>query len=199
MANSLIAGCIKMGMSVAIGCPKTHQPDADLMKWAAERGDFLCTDDIFEAAKDADVVSKALAATEKVKELAKEIEAMKREQAGGNIDELVSKAVVVNGVSVITGRFDMLGGEALRDMAEKLRDKAECSLVLLASGADDKVQLVAMASKSAVAAGVKCGNVIKQAATMCGGSGGGRPDMAQAGGKNVAAIDEMLTKVPEML
>jgi ornithine carbamoyltransferase len=56
MANSLIAGCIKMGMSVAIGCPKTHQPDADLMKWAAERGDFLCTDDIFEAAKDADVV-----------------------------------------------------------------------------------------------------------------------------------------------
>ena len=56
MANSLIAGCIKMGMSVAIGCPKTHQPDADLMKWAAERGDFICTDDIFEAAKDADVV-----------------------------------------------------------------------------------------------------------------------------------------------
>jgi ornithine carbamoyltransferase len=56
MANSLIAGCIKMGMSVAIGCPKTHQPDTELMKWAAERGDFLCTDDIFEAAKDADVV-----------------------------------------------------------------------------------------------------------------------------------------------
>ncbi|MBO5024304.1 MAG: ornithine carbamoyltransferase [Clostridia bacterium] len=56
MANSLIAGCIKMGMSVAIGCPKTHQPDADLMKWAADRGDFLCTDDVFEAAKDADVV-----------------------------------------------------------------------------------------------------------------------------------------------
>ena len=56
MANSLIAGCIKMGMSVAIGCPKTHQPDADLMKWAADSGDFLCTDDVFEAAKDADVV-----------------------------------------------------------------------------------------------------------------------------------------------
>ncbi len=56
MANSLIVGCIKMGMSVAIGCPKTHQPDADLMKWASERGEFLCTDDVFEAAKDADVV-----------------------------------------------------------------------------------------------------------------------------------------------
>ncbi len=56
MANSLIVGGIKMGMSVAIGCPKTHQPDADIMKWANENGEFLCTDDIFEAAKDADVI-----------------------------------------------------------------------------------------------------------------------------------------------
>lgn len=56
MANSLIVGGIKMGMSVAIGCPKTHQPDPDIMKWASESGDFLCTDNIFEAAKDADVV-----------------------------------------------------------------------------------------------------------------------------------------------
>ena len=56
MANSLIVGGIKMGMSVAIGCPKGYEPDADIMKWAAENGEFLCTDDIFEAAKDADVV-----------------------------------------------------------------------------------------------------------------------------------------------
>lgn len=56
MANSLIVGGIKMGMSVAIGCPKTHQPDADIMKWANENGEFLCTDDIFAAAKDADVI-----------------------------------------------------------------------------------------------------------------------------------------------
>ena len=56
MANSLIVGCIKMGMSVAIGCPDTYQPDAEIMKWAKENGDFLCTSDIFEAAKDADAV-----------------------------------------------------------------------------------------------------------------------------------------------
>ena len=55
-ANSLIVGGIKMGMSVAIGCPKGYEPDAEIMKWAAENGEFLCTDDIFEAAKDADVV-----------------------------------------------------------------------------------------------------------------------------------------------
>lgn len=56
MANSLIVGCIKMGMKVAIGCPSNYKPDPDICKWAAENGDFLCTDDIFEAAKDADVV-----------------------------------------------------------------------------------------------------------------------------------------------
>ena len=56
MANSLIVGGIKMGMSVAIGCPKGYEPDADIMKWAAENGEFLCTDDIYAAAKDADVV-----------------------------------------------------------------------------------------------------------------------------------------------
>ena len=56
MANSLIAGCIKMGMKVAIGCPKGYEPDSELMKWASENGDFLCTDDIYAAASGADVV-----------------------------------------------------------------------------------------------------------------------------------------------
>lgn len=56
MANSLIAGGITMGMKVAIGCPKNYQPDEKLMAWAKENGDFLCTDDIMEAAKDAEVV-----------------------------------------------------------------------------------------------------------------------------------------------
>ena len=56
MANSLIVGGIKMGMKVAIACPKSYQPDNDIMKWASEHGEFLCTEDILEAAKDADVI-----------------------------------------------------------------------------------------------------------------------------------------------
>ena len=56
MTNSLIVGGIKMGMSVAVACPKGYEPDAEIMKWAAETGDFLCTDDVFEAAKGADVL-----------------------------------------------------------------------------------------------------------------------------------------------
>ena len=56
MANSLMVGCIKMGMSVAIACPENYKPDAALMKWAAENGDFICTSDVLAAAKDADVL-----------------------------------------------------------------------------------------------------------------------------------------------
>ncbi|MBR3870745.1 MAG: ornithine carbamoyltransferase [Clostridia bacterium] len=56
MANSLIVGGIKTGMKVAVACPKDHQPDAEIMKWAKENGEFLCTDDLMEAAKDADVI-----------------------------------------------------------------------------------------------------------------------------------------------
>ena len=56
MANSLIVGCIKMGMSVAIACPDDYKPDAAIMKWAVENGEFLCTSDMLDAAKDADVL-----------------------------------------------------------------------------------------------------------------------------------------------
>ncbi len=56
MTNSLIVGGIKMGMSVSVACPKGYEPDADIMKWAEENGDFLCTDNVMEAAKDADVI-----------------------------------------------------------------------------------------------------------------------------------------------
>ncbi len=56
MANSLIVGGIKMGMKVAIACPNAYQPDKDIMKWAEDNGDFLCTENILEAAKDADVI-----------------------------------------------------------------------------------------------------------------------------------------------
>lgn len=56
MTNSLIVGGIKMGMAVAVACPKGYEPDAELMKWASENGDFLCTENVLEAAKDADVL-----------------------------------------------------------------------------------------------------------------------------------------------
>ena len=66
MANSLIVGGIKMGMKVSIACPKGYEPDADIMKWAAENGEFECTEDILKAAKDADARREALNFLERI-------------------------------------------------------------------------------------------------------------------------------------
>ncbi len=146
-----------------------------------------------------DVISKVIAVNTQYKAALKELETLKRSIAGGSVQAMLDQAAEVDGVRVVTGRFDMLDNEGLRDMAEKLRDKLEVGLVLLASGKDDRVQLVAMATKQAVAKGVSCGSVIRKAAQLCGGGGGGRPDMAQAGGKNPDAIDGMLRQVPSFV
>ena len=112
---------------------------------------------------------------------------------------MIEQAIDVNGVQLVTGRFDMLEGEALRDLCVRLRSKLTCGVVLVASGYGDKVSIVAMATKDALAKGVHCGNLVKKAAGMCQGGGGGRPDMAQAGGKDVSAIDGMLAQVQNLL
>jgi len=86
MANSLTAGCIKMGLSVAIACPKGYEPDAALMKWAAETGDFLCTTDVLEAAKDADVLYTDVWASMGMEE---EVVKRRRDFAGYQINDAV--------------------------------------------------------------------------------------------------------------
>ena len=167
----------------------------EAIKYYKGKEDLL--DEACDAARatNLDVVDKIKAQSEKVKELTKEIEKMKKEKASSGVDDVIKNAAVVNGITVFTGRFDDLAGDALRELAEKIRDKAGCSLCVLASAFGDKVSIVAMASQECVKRGVKCGDVIKKAAAMCGGGGGGRPDMAQAGGKDVQAIDGMLDAV----
>jgi alanyl-tRNA synthetase len=80
----------------------------------------------------------------------------------------------------------------MRELGDLLRDKLGNSAVVLMSGSGDKVMIVAMASKEAVERGIHSGKVAKEAAGVLGGSGGGRPDMAQAGGKDPQAINEAL-------
>jgi len=87
--------------------------------------------------------------------------------------------------------------DALRNACENLRSRIGTGVVVLASSHGGKVGFVAMASKDAVARGIHCGNIVKEAAKAAGGGGGGRPDMAQAGGKDVSKIDEALRLAAE--
>ena len=147
-----------------------------------------------------DIGNKIEAINAQYKAAVKELEELKRAIASGSAEKMLSDAIDVNGVKVVAARLDMLDGDGLRDTADGLRDKlGQDGVVVLASGLNDKVSIVAMAAKSVLAKGIHCGMLVKQAASVCGGGGGGRPDMAQAGGKETGKIDEMLKMVPDII
>ncbi|MDO6354346.1 alanine--tRNA ligase [Caloramator sp. CAR-1] len=133
-----------------------------------------------------------------LKEKEREIEALKSKIAKDAAINLVNDAKDVKGVKVITASFD-LDVDALRELGDKLKERLETCLVVLASTKDDKVSFVAMATKDAVSKGVHAGNIIREVAKVAGGGGGGRPDMAQAGGKDKSKVNEALDAVYKLV
>ncbi|MNR54262.1 Alanine--tRNA ligase [compost metagenome] len=89
--------------------------------------------------------------------------------------------------------------DALRNIVDELRPKLPSSVIVLGAVQDDKVNLAAAVSADLVKKGLHAGKIIKEAAQKCGGNGGGRPDMAQAGGKDVSKLDEALKLAEELV
>ncbi len=134
------------------------------------------------------------------RQLEKEVQDLKRKLAmgggagaGGGLEEMLRAAREVPGGKALAAKVDALDVATLREMADKLRDKLGDAVVLVASVAGGKVQLVVTVSKTLVGR-YKAGDIVKQVAEVVGGSGGGRPDMAQAGGTQVDKIDEALAR-----
>ena len=134
-----------------------------------------------------------------VKSLEKEIAEIQKAKAGSFADDAVKSAKEFGSVKAVVASCDAADASAMRDTADKIRDKLECGVVFLAAEGDGKLLFTAMATKSAVDAGIHCGNIIKEAAKVAGGGGGGRPDMAQAGGKDVSKLADALAKAEEMI
>jgi alanyl-tRNA synthetase len=125
------------------------------------------------------------------KSLQKQIEELQRKlmSGGGGFDALLGQARDVAGVKVLGARTDVTDRAQLRELAEKLRDKLGDSIVLVASEAEGKAQLVLTVAKPLLGR-FKAGELIKGVAEIVGGSGGGRPDMAQAGGTDPSKLDQ---------
>ena len=134
-----------------------------------------------------------------VKSLEKEIAEIQKAKAGSFADDAVKSAKEFGSVKAVVASCDAADAAALRDTADKIRDKLESGVVFLAATSGDKLIFTAMATESAVKAGVHCGNIIKEAAKVAGGGGGGRPDMAQAGGKDVSKLADALAKAEEII
>jgi len=139
-----------------------------------------------------ELLNKLEQQVKELKEKDKEIVTLKSKFASMGLDDIVACAKSVKDINVISYELKDVDGDALRDVCEKVRDKVEDSIVLLMSENAGKVIICAMATKDAVAKGAHCGKLIKEVSTILGGGGGGRPDMAQAGGKLPEKIQEAI-------
>ena len=129
------------------------------------------------------LVEKAKHLMEEMKALQSENESLKNKAAKEALGDVMDKVVEIGGVKVLSVEIPDTDGNELRNLGDELKNKLGEGLIFLASAKDGKVNLVAMATDGAVKAGVHVGNLIKAVAPIVGGGGGGRPNMAQAGGK----------------
>ena len=146
-----------------------------------------------------DIIKKVMAQNSEIREKEKEISELKKKLTQGSENDILSKVKNINGINVIAAEIDGVDGNSLRDLGDKLRNKISTGVVVLFSAVDDKVNLVAMATKDSLDKGIHCGKIIKEVAGLVGGGGGGRPDMAQAGGKNKEGIENAISKVYEIV
>jgi alanyl-tRNA synthetase len=133
-----------------------------------------------------------------VKQLEKELEAQKRKGALGQLDQLASQVQSVKGVKLIAAEVVGTDKESLRQLVDSLRQKIGSGVVALGTADDGKVALIAGVTKD-LTAKVHAGKLIQTLAKLVGGSGGGRPDLAEAGGKDTSALKSALSTIPAYL
>jgi len=134
-----------------------------------------------------------------IKELSAENESLKAKLAKDALGDVMDQVTEVKGVKFLGAKVPGVDMNGLRDLGDSLKEKLGEGVVVLVSDKDGKVNLVAMATQGAMDKGAHAGNLIKGIAALVGGGGGGRPNMAQAGGKNPKGIDEALSKAREVL
>ena len=144
------------------------------------------------------LVKKISTMSEEIKNLNSENEKLKNKLANSSLGDAASNAVKVGDYSVLATKVDNVDMNGLRNLGDQLKNKIGSGVVVLASENDGKVNLMAMVTDDAIKAGAHAGNLIKEIAALVGGGGGGRPNMAQAGGKNPAGIDDCLKKAYEV-
>jgi alanyl-tRNA synthetase len=142
-------------------------------------------------ASDPDVVGRVERLMSQLREAEKEVEKLKHKMQSSQAGDIISEAREINGVRVLAKRVDNMEQKDLRDFGDKLRDKLGSGVLALGSAKDGKVSLVVMVSRDLIGR-FHAGHIIRDIASILGGTGGGKPDLAQAGGKDPGKLDEAL-------
>ncbi len=131
----------------------------------------------------------------RIRGLERELEQARGWLAGARVGDLLAAAVAVDGTRVLASRVEADSKDALRQLGDRLRDKLDSGVIVLGSVIDGRPSLLSMVTPDLVKRGVRAGDVVREAATLIDGRGGGRPDLAEAGGKDPAKLDEALAAV----
>lgn len=150
-------------------------------------------------AAPATLVDKIQHMQAEIKTMASEIESLKSKAAKEALGDVMDQVVEVKGVKLLAAKVPGVDMNGLRDLGDQLKAKLGEGVIVLISDADGKVNMVAMATDAAQKSGAHAGNLIKGIAGLVGGGGGGRPGMAQAGGKNPAGIDSAIAEAAKVL
>ncbi|MHC2832761.1 alanine--tRNA ligase [Bacillus sp. F9_6S_D1_P_5] len=144
-----------------------------------------------------DILTRVDGLFAEVKQLQKENESLAAKLSNIEAGNLTDSVMTVDGVNVLAAKVNVADMNNLRTMMDDLKNKLQTAVVVLASVNDDKVNILAGVTKDLISQGYHAGKLVKEVASRCGGGGGGRPDMAQAGGKNPAQVEEALAFVQE--
>lgn len=150
-------------------------------------------------AAPSEAARKVMAMQEEIKALSKENDKLKAKMAKAAAGDITSEATQIDGIRVLIKQLSDVDMNAMRDLGDEAKQKLGEAVVVFATEAGGKVNLMATATEGAIAKGAHAGNLIKEIAALVGGGGGGRPNMAQAGGKNPSGIPEALAKAGEVV
>ena len=167
----------------------------DALAWASEEHALLSGLSQSLSVKATELPERIKAMTEQVKAAEKQLKELQTKAAVSNVDGLVEKVEDQGGVQVLAAELGEMPMDALRQVLDGLRQKIESAVIVVGSSNEGKACLAASVSEDLVAKGVHAGKLIGQIAKICGGGGGGRPDKAQAGGKDGSKVGEAIQAV----
>ncbi|GAA0865187.1 alanine--tRNA ligase [Paraclostridium tenue] len=150
-------------------------------------------------AKEDNLKAKVANLLDETKSLTKELNEVKAKMSLQSADSILDSKVDINGVNIVTAKFEDMDMDTLRNTADTLRDKLVSGVVVLANVAGGKINFVATATKDVIEKGVHAGNIVREVAQTAGGKGGGRPNMAQAGAPDVTKVDDALNHAKDVL
>ena len=129
----------------------------------------------------------------------REVSELKKKLAGDISKEVLETVVKIGDVSLITYRVDNMNIDDLRNLGDKIKDKLGSGVIVIASVIEEKITFLVMVTKDLNSKGLLAGDIVREVAKITGGNGGGRPNIAQAGGKDVSKLEEAFSKVPDLI